>query len=97
MKFKEACHKIASVLEWIIGVALAICLFVGGLGFLVYVVAFCVGGETGELIATTLYKSFYGFLIKFGNITTLVIFLMIYLKGDANWVNPFKKKEKAEQ
>ena len=95
MKFKEVCHKIAAVLEKIIGFSFGVCLFVGGLGFLVYVVAFCVGGEAGELIATTLYKQFYGTLIKISTITTLVTFLMIYLKGDANWVNPFKREKKA--
>lgn len=103
-KFKNACKKIASVMEWIIGIALAVCLFAGGLGFIGYVAAFCIGGETATAICTWLYKVYYVWLIKIGTVSTVAIFLMLYLRGDAKWVNPVKywknrreeKKEKRE-
>ena len=97
--FKETCHKIASFLEWVIGVALAICLFLGGIGFVGYVIAFCVGGDTATAICNWIFTVFYKILVKIGTITTVACFLMIYLKGDANWVNPVKywKNKKAEK
>lgn len=89
-KWKTVCKKIANILEYVIGTALAICLFVGGLGFIGFVVAFCIGGETATTICVWLYESFYGALIKISTYTTLLCFLMIYLKGDANWINPIQ-------
>ena len=94
---KNTCKKIASVLEWIIGIALALCLFLGGLGFIGFVVAFCAGGETAELICTFLSKTYYVYLIKASTITTVLCFLLLYFNGSAKWVNPFKKKETASK
>ncbi len=96
-KFKNGCHKIASVLEWAVGIAFAICLFAGGLGFIGYIVAFCIGGDKATEICTWIYKTYYVWLIKIGTISTLVTFLMIYLKGEANWKNPFKRSKKTEE
>ena len=83
--------KIASALEWIIGIALALCLFLGGLGFVGFVVAFCAGGETAEAICTFLSKTYYVYLIKTSTITTILCFALQYFNGNAKWVNPFKK------
>lgn len=94
--FKNICHKIASVLEWLVGIAFGACLFVGGLGFFGFLVALCIGGDTATEICTWLYKCFYGVLIKIGTVSTLVSFLIIYLKGDANWINPFKTHKSEE-
>ncbi len=93
---KNICRKIASVLEKIVGIAFAVCLFAGGLGFVGYIIAFCIGGETATEICTWIYKTYYVVLIKIGTISTLVTFLMIYFKGGANWVNPFKRKNRAK-
>ncbi len=96
--FKEFCKKSASVLEIIIGIALIVCLFGGGLGVIGYAVAFCIGGETATAICTWVYKVFYGYIIKLSTITTLLTFLLIYLKGEAKWINPVKywKKKSLE-
>lgn len=91
---KNVCQKIASVLEWCIGIALALCLFLGGLGFIGFVVAFCVGGDTAANICTFLSKTYYVYLIKASTITTLACFLLQYFNGNAKWKNPFAKKEK---
>ncbi len=88
--FKEFCKKVASVLEIIIGIALVVCLFGGGLGIIGYAVAFCAGGDTAVAICEWIYKVFYGCIIKISTVTTLLCFLLIYLKGEAKWVNPVK-------
>lgn len=85
--------KVGLVLDKIVAVAFALCLFLGGLGFLGYVVAFCAGGDIAAQICVWLSDYYYTYLIKLATISTLVTFLSIYLKGDANWVNPFKKVE----
>ncbi|MBE6855971.1 MAG: hypothetical protein E7500_00900 [Ruminococcus sp.] len=99
----NVCKKIASVLEYIIGIALLICLFVGGLGFFGYMAAFIIGGDTAAEMCTWLKEEFYANLIKLSTYTTLASFLLIYLRGEANWVNPIKywggklkKENKAE-
>lgn len=84
------CKKIASVLKTLIGISLAICLFVGGLGLIGYIIAFCIGGETATEMCTWIYKTFYVFLIKLSTITTVFCFIYLYLNGNAKWVNPFK-------
>lgn len=89
-QFKKICKKIATGLEYVIGTSLAICLFLGGLGFIGYVVAFCIGGETATAICTWIYKEFYGFLIRLSCYTTLACLLLLYLRGDAKWVNPVR-------
>ena len=89
-KFKEICHKIAYVLEWIIGYSLFICLFVGGLGFFGFVVALCIGGDTATMICKWLYSNFYKYLTFISTATVLLCLLMLYLRGDANWQNPIK-------
>ena len=96
---KNFCHKLASVLDRLIGIALAVCLFAGGLGVIGYIVALCIGGESATALCTWLYKTFYVILIKIGTVTTLVTFLKIYLNGEANWVNPVKywKNRKSEK
>ena len=91
---KNACKKIASVLEKEIGIALALCLFLGGLGFIGFVVAFCIGGDTAAEICTFLSKTYYVYLIKASTITTILCFVLQYFNGNAKWVNPFGKKEK---
>ena len=88
--FKIFCKKAAAVLENLIGISLAICLFIGALGFIGYVIAFIAGGETAALICEWIYKVFYAWLIKLSTITTIACFVLQYLKGDANWKNPVK-------
>ena len=98
-KFKNICQKISRVLEYIIGISLAICLFAGGLGFVGYMVAFCIGGDTADQICTWIYKTYYGTLIRVSTVTTLLTFVLLYFRGDANWKNPFKnwKRKKSEK
>lgn len=89
-KFKNVCNKIGDVLSWIIGYTLMICLFVGGLGVIGYLVALCIGGDTATAMCTWIYKTFYVWLIKISTWTTVACFILAYLKGEANWINPIK-------
>ena len=82
--------RIVSILEYAIGISLAVCLFVGGLGFVGYMVAFGIGGETAASMCEWIYKIFYGFLIKLATSTTLATFVLLYVRGDAKFVNPVK-------
>jgi len=84
------CKKASSILEYMIGLSLTICLFAGGAGFIGYMAALFIGGETATELCTWIYKNYYGFLIKLATYTTLATFLLIYLKGDAKWENPIK-------
>ena len=93
---KEINMKIASVLERIIGVAFSICLFLGGLGFIGFVVAFCTGGDTAAMICAFLSDTYYEYLIYLSTITTVLCFVLQYVNGKAAWKNPFKKKENKE-
>ena len=93
--------KIVTVMEYIMGVSLAICLFVGGLGFIGYMVAFCLGGDAAVVICDWLSKVFYQALIILSTSTTLFSFVLLYVRGDAKFINPvkywgnkFKKKDK---
>src|SRR5690554_4514818 len=87
---RTVCKKIASVLEWTIGIVLAACLFLGGLGFIGFVIAFCIGGDAATEICAWLSTTYYVYLIKTSTITTLLCFLLMYFNGDAKWVNPVK-------
>lgn len=87
---KKYLSKISSVLEMVIGYLLTICLLVGALGAFGYLVAFCIGGETASNICSFLYNKFYLCLIYISTSTTVLCFLLLYLRGDAKWKNPIK-------
>ena len=89
-KFKTVLNKITDILEIAIGYSLMICLIVGGLGGIAYIVAFIIGGDLAANICEWLYKSFYSFLIKLSTITTFTCFVLMYLKGNAKWAKPLK-------
>lgn len=89
-------NKVITVLEYIIGIALALCLFLGGLGFIGFVVALIVGGDQAAAICDFLKNTYYAYLIKASTITTVGCFILQYFKGDWKWVNPFKRKAKGE-
>lgn len=92
-KIKNFLNKFTNFLEILIGYSLMICLIIGGLGSIGYFIAFIVGGDLAGEICTWLYKSFFTILIKISTITTLACFVLMYLKGNAKWKNPFKKEK----
>ena len=84
--------KLALWLETIIGILLAICLFIGALGFVGYMVAFCIGGDAAAQICDFIYKVFYKVLIYISTSATVLCFVLLYVKGDAKWT--FGRKTK---
>ena len=87
---KDIRKKVVTVIEYVIGISLAICLFVGGLGFIGYSVAFIIGGDGAAMICTWLYKYFYKYLILLATSTTMLSFILMYVRGDAKFINPIR-------
>ncbi len=85
--------KIAKWLETIIGILLVVCLFVGALGFIGYMAAFFIGGETAVIICDWIYKVFYKVLIYISTSATVLCFILMYVKGDAKWTFKFGKQK----
>ena len=54
---KNIMKKISNVLRIMFGYGITICLFLGGLTFLGYVVALVVGGEKASLLRTEIVKA----------------------------------------
>lgn len=81
-KFKYITKKITDFIEIIFGYGIFICLFVGGLSFLGYLVAFITGGETAAYICKFIYKTLYPHLVRLSSIMVLLGLLKMYLVGD---------------
>ena len=90
---KNFCKKVANVLGWIYGSGIALSLFLGGLSFIAYIVAFCIGGQTATDICVFVYEKFYPWLFIFSSAIVLLGLLKMYLNGDVAFT--VKKKEKS--
>ncbi|MBQ7377976.1 MAG: hypothetical protein IJW71_06655 [Clostridia bacterium] len=93
---KNALKKIANVLGYIYGYGIMICLFAGGLTFLGYVVALCIGGETATQICTVIYKKIFPVIIYASTLTVLLGIVKMYLSGEVA-LTIEKKKKKAKE
>ena len=83
MNKKTAKENIIIVMEKVIGIALLVCLFAGGFGCVGYFVALGIGGETATNICVWMIDYYYAILIKIGTITTVAIFVMMYINGSS--------------
>lgn len=92
---KNICKKIANVLQIIFGYGILVCLFVGGLSFLGYLVALVVGGEPASIICTFIYKTLYPYLVQLSTILVLLGLVKMYLCGEIA-LSSGKKKIKSE-
>lgn len=79
---KRVCKKIADVIQVVFGYGMFICLFLGGLSFLGYLVAFVIGGETAASICKFIYKGLYPHLIRLSSTMILLGLLKMYLLGE---------------
>ena len=85
--------RLIEILSYIYGAGVALALFAGGLSFLGYVAAFCIGGETATAICVFIYKSVYPVLFYFSSGIALLGLLKMYLAGEKSMVpgNKYKK------
>lgn len=92
---KNICEKIANVLQIIFGYGILVCLFVGGLSFLGYLIALIVGGEAASIICTFIYKTLYPYLVQLSTVLVLLGLAKMYLCGEIA-LSSGKKKRKSE-
>lgn len=77
---KNVLKKTTTVLDYVYGWGILICLFVGGATFFGYLAAFIIGGDTAAAICNVIYKHIFKILIYGGNIIILIGLLNMYLK-----------------
>lgn len=77
---KKFLQGLMKFLDFIYGWGILICLFVGGLTFFGFVVAFIVGGDAAANICDFIHKTIFKWLIFGGNIIVLLGLLDMYLK-----------------
>ena len=73
--------KIYNVLNRIYGYVMFVSFFAGILPLVPFIVALCVGGETGEKISLFLYNDYYPWVIAFASVAVLVGLVAIYVKN----------------
>lgn len=89
---KEICKKISSVLRWVFGYSIMLCLFAGGLTFFGYVAALCIGGDAAAAICAFIYKTIIPVIIKVSSVTVLLGLAVMYLNGEVALSAGKKKK-----
>lgn len=85
--------RFVNILSYIYGAGVALALFAGGLSFLGYLAAFCIGGDTATAICVFIYKTLYPILFYFASGIALLGLVKMYLAGEKSMVpgNKYKK------
>ena len=78
---KKVLNKISKILDYIYGIGIFIALFVGGLTFIGFIIAFLIGGQTATEICTFIYKKIFAYLIYGGSVVILLGLVNIYIKN----------------
>ena len=86
--------KLYTVFQKIYATMIAISFFGGLVPLIPFVVALCIGGSTGETIATFLYNDVYPWIIAIGSIAILFGLVCMYLDSI---LKKREEKEKAEE
>ena len=92
MKFKQICKKTAAFLRILFGWGIYLSLFAGGLTFLGYVAALCIGGEPAAAICRFLSGTVMPLVIKTSTVMVLLGLVIMYLNGEAALTSGKKKK-----
>ena len=79
---KNVCKKIAAALRWVFGYGVMISLFVGGLTFVGFLVAMCIGGPTATAICVFIQKQLFPIIIKVATSMVLLGLVVMYLSGE---------------
>lgn len=93
---KTKLKDISSICKLIFGYGIMLCLFVGGLTFFGYMVAFIFGGTGAEAICTFIYKQIVPIMIYTSTVLILFGLLSMYLAGETA-LTPDKKKVAKEK
>lgn len=62
--------KITNIIVTVFGIGVMLCLFAGGLAFIGFVIAGCIGGETATEICVFIHKVYFPVVIR---ITSIVV------------------------
>ena len=90
---KTVCSKISSVLKTIFGYSIMLCLLLGGLTFLGYLVALIIGGDIASEICIFIYKKIFPYIITVSNISVLLGLIAMYLNGEVVFTSRKKNKK----
>lgn len=91
-------QKIYSIINKVYGVLITASFFAGILPIIPYIVALCIGGETGEAIALFLYAEYYKWVILGASVSVLVGLIGMYVaKEQGLSVKTVGKKQKGKK
>lgn len=79
---KKMIKKLAEFLRAVFGWGIVLVLFGGGLTFIGYLVALCIGGDGAAAICHVIYKQIWPVLIRAANILVLLGLAAMYLSGE---------------
>lgn len=71
--------KAVDTMLWIFGVGVMVCLFAGGLAFLGFGVALCIGGEAATATCVFIHKTYFPYVIRFTSVFVGIGLLGMYL------------------
>lgn len=77
---KKFIKTVTKILDFVFGLGIFICLFVGGATFFGYLAAFIIGGDIAAAICNVIYNYIFKVLIYGGNVIVLIGLLNMYLK-----------------
>ena len=89
-------EKIIKVLKMIFGYGITIALFGGGLSFVGYMVALCIGGTAAEALCVFIYKQYLPVIIYISTTMILLGLIIMYLSKDHALTANKKKAMKHE-
>ena len=75
-------QKIYNVIHKAYGILMTISFFAGILPLIPFIVALCIGGETGTKIAVFLYKDYYKWVILGASVSVLIGLVGQYVSGE---------------
>ena len=90
---KNVCKKIAAALRLVFGYGVMISLFVGGLTFVGFLVALCIGGDTATAICVFIQKQVFPVVIKLATSMVLLGLVTMYFAGETALTANKKKKK----
>lgn len=79
---REKMKKLSGIFKTIFGYGILICMIMGALMFIGYVLALIIGGETAAAICTFLYKQVAPVMIYISTCMVLLGLISMYLAGE---------------